>query len=124
MQYGVQATIDLADLDDIEDPKQLVYMIVDWRSVDEVEVEIDEDGEEQSRMRELWFPAALSPCVDGGGWHGPAATLFAPMHVFDSYKKALIHAIRVIRRLNKERIALERGLEDLTAEAAAVLEDD
>ena len=50
--------------------------------------------------------------------------LFAPMHVFDSYKKALVHAIRVIRRLNKERIALERGLEDLTAEAAAVLEDD
>ncbi len=69
-------------------------------------------------MRELWFPAVLSPCEDGG-WHGPGRTYFGPMHVYDNYKKALLRAVKTIRKLNKERSALERGLEGLTAEAAS-----
>ena len=122
MEYGVPGDIDLADLDDIESPREIIYAIVEWIPVEEVHESTDEGGEEKQRMIELWFPAAMAPC-NGGGWHAPAATYFGPMHVFDSYKKALVRATRIIGKLNKERVELSRGLEDLTSGAAAVVEE-
>lgn len=122
MDYGVPADIDLADLDEIKHPRQIVYAIVEWVPVEEVHADDDDDGETRERMIELWFPATMSPCKSGG-WHGPAATYYGPMHVFASHKKALTRATRTIRRLHKERDELARGLEDLTTEAAAVVEE-
>ena len=120
MQYGVPSDVDLADLDDIVEPRQLVFAIVSWASAQEVADEhTDENDDEHVHMMEMWFPAVLDPCKDGG-WHGPAATYFGPMHVFSSERKAFVQAAKIIRRLRKQRTELERGLEGLTAEAAEV----
>jgi hypothetical protein len=123
MQYGVPADLDIADLDDIEEPKQLIHAIVEWVSVEEVEHTETEDGETASRMREIWFPAVMEPC-HRGGYHAPAHTFFGPMHVFDSERKAYVYAIKAVKRLHRARTDLEKGLEDLTSEAAAAADTE
>lgn len=121
MEYGVPGDVDLADLDDIGGAEELVYGIVSWTAIEQVEEHTDDDGEDHHHMREFWFPAVVDPC-SWGAWHGPASTYFGPMHVFDSRKQALLHASRLIKRLRKQRTELERGLEGLTVEAASELD--
>jgi hypothetical protein len=117
MEYGVPGDVDIADLDDIGSPEELVYGIVSWSAVEQIAEQTDADGEEHQHMRELWFPAVVDPC-SGGAWHGPGSTYFGPMHIFDSRKQAVLHAMRLVKRLRKQRTELERGLEGLTVEAA------
>jgi hypothetical protein len=120
MQYGVPSGLGISDVEDDVEPWQIVYAIVSWQSVEEVETtEGDEHtDEEHQHMGELWFPAVLRPCHRPGG-HAPALTWFGPMHVMESRKEAMGYAKTVIRRIRNERVELDRALGDLTAEAAA-----
>ena len=119
MDYAVPVDLDLADLDDIESPRQIIFAIVEWRSVESMEMH-EHDDDDDTNVMELWFPAVLRACRDGG-FHGPAATYFGPLHVYDSERKAMLRAAREIKKLKKARAELEKGLEDLTAEAAEEL---
>lgn len=118
MQYGVPGDVDITDLDDISGPDDLIFGIIGWSEVERVETHTDDDGDEADHMMQMWFPAVVDPCAKAGTWHGPGATYFGPMHIFDSRRTAYLHASRLIKKLNRDRVELDRGLADLTAEAA------
>lgn len=120
MQYGVPSGLGISDVEDGAKAWELVYPVVSWQSVEEVEThEGDEHtDEEHTHMGELWFPAVLRPCPHPGG-HAPALTWFGPMHIVETRKEALGYARLVLKRIRQERAELDKALTDMTADAAA-----
>jgi hypothetical protein len=125
MQFGVPYDLDITDVEASAKAWQIVYSIVSWMSVEEIETHQDENGEEHQHLKDLWFPAVLRPSDNSAGV-GPGLTWYGQMHVFETRRDAMMFARSELKRLRKDRADLEKALTDLTVDAAmsARLEKD